>query len=103
MTVGKRDLKTKSLTNWKKIDSMRDEDIGMSDIPELEDSFFKSSELFLTKRKVAAPCAVAADVIKLLRTKGKGYQTLSGIRGTQHLIHPTLNSLRRLFVFGPGF
>jgi len=86
-------LKTKSLTNWKKIDSMRDEDIGMSDIPELEDGFFKSSELFLAKRKVAAPCAVAADVIKLLRTKGKGYQTLmqTALRGwvERHKIQET--------------
>ncbi len=76
MTVNKRGLKTKSLTNWKKIDAMRDEDIDMSDIPELDDSFFKNAELVLPKRKVAVTLRVDADVVEWFRTKGKGYQTI---------------------------
>jgi hypothetical protein len=52
MTVKKRDLKTQSLTDWKRIDSMKDEEINLSDIPELSDSFFKNAELVLPKPKV---------------------------------------------------
>jgi hypothetical protein len=32
-----------SLTDWVRIDTMRDEDIDTSDIPELDDSFFDNA------------------------------------------------------------
>jgi hypothetical protein len=47
--VEKRDLKMKSLTDWNRLDSMRNEDIGLLDIPELDDAFFKNAELVLPK------------------------------------------------------
>ena len=76
MTVKKRDLKTQSLTDWKRIDSMKDEEIDLSDIPELGDSFFKNAELVLPKPKVVVTLRVDADVMEWFRTKGKGYQTM---------------------------
>ena len=76
MTVKKRDLKKQSLTDWKRIDSMRDEDIDLSDIPELDDNFFKNAELVLPKPKVVVTLRVDADVMEWFRTKGKGYQTI---------------------------
>jgi uncharacterized protein (DUF4415 family) len=76
MTVKKRDLKTQSLTDWKRIDSMKDEEINLSDIPELSDSFFKNAELILPKPKVVVTLRVDADVMEWFRTKGKGYQTM---------------------------
>jgi uncharacterized protein (DUF4415 family) len=76
MTVKKRDLKTQSLTDWKRIDSMKDEEINLSDIPELSDSFFKNAELVLPKPKVVVTLRVDADVMEWFRTKGKGYQTM---------------------------
>jgi uncharacterized protein (DUF4415 family) len=76
MTVKKRDLKTQSLTDWKRIDSMRDEEIDLSDIPELGDNFFKNAELVLPKPKVVVTLRVDADVMEWFRTKGKGYQTM---------------------------
>jgi len=53
MTVKKRDLKTQSLTDWKRIDSIKDEDIDLSDIPELDDNFFKNAELVLPNLKLS--------------------------------------------------
>lgn len=76
MTVKKRDLKTQSLTDWKRIDSMKDEDIDLSDIPELDDNFFKNAELVLPKPKVVVTLRVDADVMEWFRNKGKGYQTM---------------------------
>jgi uncharacterized protein (DUF4415 family) len=69
-------LKTQSLTDWKRIDSMKDEEINLSDIPELSDSFFKNAELILPKPKVVVTLRVDADVMEWFRTKGKGYQTM---------------------------
>ena len=76
MTVKKRDLKTQSLTDWKRIDSMKDENIDLSEIPELDDNFFKNAELVLPKPKVVVTLRVDADVMEWFRTKGKGYQTM---------------------------
>lgn len=76
MTVKKRDLKTQSLTDRKRIDSLRDEDIDLSDIPELDSTFFKNAELVLPEPKVVVTLRIDADVLEWFRTKGKGYQTI---------------------------
>lgn len=76
MTVKKRDLKTQSLTDRKRIDSLRDEDIDLSDIPELDSTFFRNAELVLPKPKVVVTLRIDADVMEWFRTKGKGYQTI---------------------------
>jgi uncharacterized protein (DUF4415 family) len=55
---------------------MKDEEINLSDIPELSDSFFKNAELVLPKPKVVVTLRVDADVMEWFRTKGKGYQTM---------------------------
>jgi len=55
---------------------MRDEDIDLLDIPELDDNFFKNAELVLPKPKVVVTLRVDADVMEWFRTKGKGYQTI---------------------------
>ncbi|MCG2742024.1 MAG: BrnA antitoxin family protein [Syntrophaceae bacterium] len=72
----KRDLKKQSLTDRKRIDSMKDEEIDLSDIPELGDNFFKNAELVLPKPKVVVTLRVDADVMEWFRNKGKGYQTM---------------------------
>ena len=53
MTMKKRDLKTQSLTDWKRIDSMRDEDIDLSDIPELNDNFLRMPNWFFRNLKLS--------------------------------------------------
>jgi uncharacterized protein (DUF4415 family) len=55
---------------------MKDEDVDLSDIPELDDDFFKNAVLVLPKPKATVTLRVDSDVIEWYRAKGKGYQTL---------------------------
>jgi hypothetical protein len=40
------------MPDWEKIDSMADEDIDFSDVPELDETFFKNAKIVLPKPKV---------------------------------------------------
>lgn len=44
-----RDLKKKSGTDWARIDKMTDDEIDTSDIPPLDDAFFKSAKLLMPR------------------------------------------------------
>lgn len=44
-----RDLKKKSRTDWARIDKMTDDEIDTSDIPPLDDAFFRSAKLLLPR------------------------------------------------------
>jgi uncharacterized protein (DUF4415 family) len=76
MNVKKRNLQVKSGTDWKRIDSMKDEDVDLSDIPELDDDFFRNAVLVMPKPKATVTLRVDADVLEWYRSTGKGYQTL---------------------------
>lgn len=47
----KRNLKYQSKTNWNRIDKIKDHEIDYSEIPELDDLFFKNPKLFITSSK----------------------------------------------------
>jgi len=68
--------KKKSLTDWKRLDAMTDSEIDTSDIPALDDDFFKNAKLVLPQPKVVVTLRVDADVMAWFRTKGRGYQTI---------------------------
>jgi len=74
--VKKENLQTKSKTDWNRIDSIKDDDIDLSDIPELDDDFFKNAVLVMPKPKATVTLRVDADVLAWYRSTGKGYQTL---------------------------
>lgn len=57
------------------IDSIPDEDIDLSDIPELDESFWKKAKLRMPLRKEAISFRVDQDVLDWFRSQGKGYQT----------------------------
>jgi uncharacterized protein (DUF4415 family) len=69
-------LKAQSLTDWNRLDTMKNEDIDLSDIPEVGDDFFKNAKLVLPRRKEVVTLRVDADVLEWFRSKGKGYQTM---------------------------
>lgn len=52
-----------------RLDAIRDEDIDYSDIPELDDSFFKKA----TKSSVTV--RLDSDMVEWFKSQGKGYQT----------------------------
>ena len=74
--MSKKNIKNQSLTDWKRIDGMKDEDIDFSDIPELDDTFFKNAKVMLPKPKVPITLRVDSDVLEWYKSKGGKYQTL---------------------------
>ena len=67
--------KTRSKTNWTRVDSLSDRDIDYSDIPELDKDFFKSATLVLPEPKTAVTIRLDQQVLEWFKAKGPGYQT----------------------------
>jgi len=66
--------KRRSRTDWKRIDSLRDEDIDYSDIPKLGPDFFAQAILWPGPKKQIT-LRLDPDVLAFFRKSGKGYQT----------------------------
>lgn len=59
-----------------KIDRMTDADIDYSDIPELDDEFFKNAKVVdWPPTKAQLTIRLDADVLAWLKSNGRGYQT----------------------------
>lgn len=63
-----------SKTNFKKLDNMKDSDINMDDIPELDDEFFKNAQIKLPEKQ-SVTIRLDTDVLDWFKQQGKGYQT----------------------------
>jgi uncharacterized protein (DUF4415 family) len=64
--------------DWDRLDSVKDEDIDTSDIPEITDfSGFRPWENrhMYKPLKVTVTCKLDADIVAWLKQEGKGYQT----------------------------
>lgn len=70
-----KNTKKKSKTNWKKLKSLKDKDIDFTDVPELDNAFFRNAELRLPQSKSTITIRLDHDVLTWLKAKGKGYQT----------------------------
>ncbi len=64
-----------SKTDWARIDGMSDTDIDYSDIPELDETFWKKAKLVVPKKKERLSMRIDSDVLAWFKSKGKGYQT----------------------------
>jgi uncharacterized protein (DUF4415 family) len=77
--VSKRSISKVSKTDWNRIDALRDEDIDLSDIPEVTPEMFAQAVvrrgLGAEPRKEQVTLRVDADVLKWFRSLGRGYQT----------------------------
>lgn len=67
--------KEKSKTDWDKLENMPDSDIDYSDIPELDESFFKKAKLRMPKAKPLISIRLDPDVLEWFKSFGAGYQT----------------------------
>jgi uncharacterized protein (DUF4415 family) len=65
----------KDKTDWKKLAAMSDEHIDYTDIPQLDEDFFKKATLKWPPAKKQLTIRVDVDVLKWLKAQGKGYQT----------------------------
>jgi uncharacterized protein (DUF4415 family) len=69
--------KRKSISSdLKRLDKMTDEDIDYSDIPALDESFFKKEIVTLPKKKDSITLRIDHDVLEFFKHRGRGYQTL---------------------------
>ncbi|MCY4096318.1 MAG: BrnA antitoxin family protein [Gammaproteobacteria bacterium] len=57
------------------IRSIRDEDIDFSDIPELDESFWRNAEIVRPDRTEQITLRIKRSVLEHFRAAGKGYQT----------------------------
>ena len=67
--------KNTSLTDWKRVDALTDDDIDTSDIPPLDEDFFANAELRMPEPKQAITIRVDKDVLEWFKSQGKGYKT----------------------------
>jgi uncharacterized protein (DUF4415 family) len=66
--------KTRSKTDWKRVDALRDEDIDFSEIPEQGPDFFAHAILWQGPKKQIT-LRLDPDVLAFFRKTGRGYQT----------------------------
>ena len=70
-----KNIKRKSKTDWKRLERMTDEEIDVSDIPPLDEAFFKNATLRMPTSKKAVSLRLDSDLLDWFREQGKGYQT----------------------------
>lgn len=69
----KKDLKEPLRADWTRADSVKEEEIDYSDIPELDDDFFNKATFVPAKQTITI--RLDSDVVNWLKEGGKGYQT----------------------------
>ena len=67
MSISKRRLR--------ELQAIKDEDIDYSDIPELDEDFWRRAELHIPQPKKGVYVRLDTDILDWLKSKGKGYQT----------------------------
>lgn len=63
-----------SKTNWTKIKALKDSDINLADVPELDDDFFAEAKLWPGKKKQIT-LRLDPDVVEFFKAGGRGYQS----------------------------
>jgi hypothetical protein len=81
-----RNLKKKSETDWARIDRMTDDEIDTSDIPPLDDAFFKSAKWLLPRWGIDLGDFKQANefATHILRRKGQHDQKESQVKSLEH-------------------
>ncbi len=62
-------------SDLKRIDEMSDESIDYTDIPELDEDFFREAQVVVPPGKKQLTIRLDADVLNWLKDQGKGYQS----------------------------
>jgi uncharacterized protein (DUF4415 family) len=70
-----KNSKEKSKTDWDRLAKMPDKDIDYSEIPQVDQNFFKTGKLRLPKAKPLISIRIDEDVLNWFKDQGPGYQT----------------------------
>ncbi len=65
----------KSQTDWERLRNMRDEDIDLSDIPEITPEMWKDAVLVEPDTTQQVTLRIKQSVLDFFKSGGKGYQT----------------------------
>lgn len=80
--MNKRSTSKASKTDWQRVDALRDEDIDLSDSPEITPEMFARAVvrkgLKPVERKRQVTLRLDADVLEWFKAQGPGYQTRMG-------------------------
>lgn len=64
-----------SRTDWNRLKELPDSEIDFSDVPKLDESFFKRAKVRMPKRKQSVSLRLDPDVLDWFKDQGRGYQT----------------------------
>ena len=77
--MSRQSISKESLTDWKRLDALQDEDIDLSDAPEITPEMFAKA---VVRRGLKSPPSkqqitirLDDDVLQWFRAQGEGYQT----------------------------
>ena len=77
--MSKKSISNKSETDWQRLDAMTDEEIDLSDCPEIAPEQFAKAVvrhgLPIDKKKVQVTLRIDSDVLEWFKLQGRGYQT----------------------------
>ena len=59
----------------KEINKIKNQDIDYSDIPELDEEWFKNAKIVMPQKKKAISLRMDQDIFEWFKAQGKGYQT----------------------------
>lgn len=59
-----------------KINKIKDSEIDYSDIPELDDNFWKNAVVVQPRKKTAITLRLDTDTLEWFKHQGRGYQTV---------------------------
>lgn len=62
-------------TDWERLSIMTDDEIDLSDSPELDESFFANATLRMPLPKKAVSLRIDPDILQWYKSQGSGYQT----------------------------
>lgn len=91
-----------SQTDWERINKMKDEDIDLSDIPEITEEQLSHAQLRIAgkpipKGKVRVNILLDANIVAYFKTQagGRGYQTLINEALKDYILHHDLETVLR--------
>jgi uncharacterized protein (DUF4415 family) len=64
-----------SRTDWQRLESTADGKIDTSDVPELDEDFFREAKVRMPKGKQLVSLRIDSDILDWFKRQGKGYQT----------------------------
>ncbi len=64
-----------SRTDWRRLAALPDDRIDTSDIPELDENFFREAKLRLPPGKQLVSLRIDSDILDWFKRQGRGYQT----------------------------